>query len=207
MKTSRGNIEPSLSTCPLPRAADRASMPRIPSGTSSSSSTPTLNNVAGVTLLPPKEPDGLPEVLPDFSHTPNFYFCGFQICCTSGLLVPISCLRTPQSHRSSTGFVLQPDSIPYFWSPPPGLESATTGHINRGSGEHGPLQPPSDRVETIPDRRPLLFQKDTTRLGPPGLSSFLSASGSNLPPVSPPLTAQPLSSPEGPAHMTEGQIA
>lgn len=49
---------------------------------------------------------------------------------------------------------------PYFWSPPPGLESpgdlmvtVPNSCINSGSGEHGPLSPPSDRVETIPDRR------------------------------------------------------
>lgn len=92
---------------PIPYRVSRADwvlMPRrtilrVPSDTSSRSSTSTVNNVSGVTLLPPKELDGLPEVLP--------YFCGFQICCTSGLLVPISCLRTPQIQRSSIGFVLQ----------------------------------------------------------------------------------------------------
>ena len=89
----------------------------------------------------------------------------------------ISCLRSQPSLPGSIGLLLQLDSIPYFWSPPPGSGiAATTGTgdlmatapdscVNNGSGEHGPfgLNVPSlprnlDKalpdvgVEDLPDR-------------------------------------------------------
>ena len=63
---------------------------------------------------PPEAPDGFPELFPDLS----FYFRDRPCCCTLGLLVPISCLRSPLSQPGLIGLLLQLNSMPYFRSRP-----------------------------------------------------------------------------------------
>lgn len=159
-----------------------------------------------------------------FSQT-NFCFCDCWICCTSGLLVPISCLRTPPSQLGSIGFVPHLDSIPYFWCPPPGLEIATTGpgelmatvpnsRINSGSGERGPLgltvaSLPPIELKTSLTGVHYVFPKRHSQCvwDHQVFPASYPAGGRNLPPGSYQLTAQALSSPEGPAHTAEGPMA
>ncbi|XP_056114747.1 uncharacterized protein LOC130091080 [Rhinichthys klamathensis goyatoka] len=150
----------------------------------------SIVNSVGRALLPsPEVSDGLPESLRGqpviLLHgltelLPGPIFClhnhpGFS---PLGLLVPVSCLRSPTSQPGPIGLLLQLDGIPYFRCPPPGsgiaastgtgdlTATAPSGRVDNGGGEHGPLRlnisslprdlveaPPEVGVEDLSDRR------------------------------------------------------
>ncbi|MEQ2297900.1 hypothetical protein AMECASPLE_039513 [Ameca splendens] len=100
--------------------------------------------------------------------SPNFLL-RFCLChSTLGLTVPVSHLRSPTSQPQPIGLLLQLDSVPYCWCPPPGsgivattgtadlLATATGSSIDNRCGEHGPLglyvsNIPRNLVKALPE--------------------------------------------------------
>ncbi|MED6271945.1 hypothetical protein CHARACLAT_025339 [Characodon lateralis] len=124
--------------------------------------TPTVNSVGEALLPPPEALDGLPESLrgqpvvllhglTELLPGPSFCLCHSPGRGTLGLTVPVNRLRSPTSQPQPLGLLLQLDSIPYCWCPPPGLgtaaatgtadltAAATGSSINNRFGEQGPL--------------------------------------------------------------------